>query len=162
MAEGDKGEGHFALGIDVQQTIDAGVHEAAHHFGWQTEGGGDGEQVGEESAIVPPEMTVRAGLILPGIAPISAGANDDQRGVGDGGLAAGRFEQDAAIISGAQPPQAELGGGKVIDAGFEVGEAAANQVELDLVERAGAGSRAKVDLAAGMFPFAGDSRGEIE
>ena len=37
------------------------------------------------------------------------------------------LEQDAAIISGSQLPQAELGGGEVIDAGFEIGEITANR-----------------------------------
>jgi hypothetical protein len=82
--------------------------------------------------------------------------------VGDGGFTASGFEQDAAIISGAQSAQAELGGGEVIDAGLQVREVAANQIKLDLVERSGAGCSAKVNLAARIVPLAGDAGGEVE
>jgi len=162
VAEGYEGESHLTMGIDVQQAIDTGIHKAAHHTGRQTEGAGNGEQVGEQSAVVPAEMTVGAGLIFPGVAPVGAGANDTKRGVGDGGFTASGFEEDAAIISGSQAAQAELGRGEVIDASIQVSEAPANEIELDFVERSSAGGGAKVDFAAGMAPLAGDAGGEIE
>ncbi len=102
-------------------------------------------------------MAVGAVLILPGVTPVGASADDGQRSVSDRGFGGCGLNQDAAIVSGAQAAQAEFGGGEVIDARFEVGEIAANQIELDLVERSGAGGGAKVDLAAGIFSVPGDA-----
>jgi hypothetical protein len=82
--------------------------------------------------------------------------------VSDGGLAGRGFDQDAAIVSGAKLAQAEFGGGKVIDAGFEVGEVPADQVELDLVQCSRAGSGAKVDFASRIFSVPGDAGREVE
>ena len=102
MAEGDQGESHFTPGIHIQKSIDAAVEETAHHPGWQSQRGGDGQQVREQRAVVPAEMSIGAGLILPGVAPVSASANDGEWRMGDGGFAAGGFDEDAAIVSGAQ------------------------------------------------------------
>src|ERR1700687_2319062 len=107
-------------------------------------------------------MAVGACLILPGIAPVGAGADDGQGRVSDAGFAAGGLDQDASIVSGAQPAQAELGRSEVIDASLKVGEAAANQIEFDLVERSGAGGRAKIDFAARIFSLPGDACGKVE
>jgi hypothetical protein len=82
--------------------------------------------------------------------------------MGDGGFTAGSFEQDAAIVSGAQPAQAEFGGSEVVDASVQVGEAAANEIKLDFVERTCAGRGAKVNFAAGIVSLAGDAGGEKE
>ena len=107
-------------------------------------------------------MAVGAVLIFPSIAPVRAGANDGKRRVGNGGFTAGGFKQEAAIIPGAQSAQAELGGREVIDAGRQVGQVAANQIKLDLVERSGTGGSAKVDLAARIIPLSRDAGGEVE
>ncbi len=144
VTESYKGEGHFTLGIDIQQAVHVGVHEAAHDPGGQTQGGGDGEQVGEERPVVPAEMAVGAGLIFPGVAPVGAGANDGEWRVCDRRFPAGGFDEDAPIVSRAQPAQAELGRSKVIDAGRQVRKVAANQIQLDFVERSRASCRAKV------------------
>src|SRR5260370_13087045 len=96
-------------------------------------------------------MAVGAGLILPGIAPVGASADDGERRVSDGRFAAGGLDQYAAIVSGTQLAQAKLGGSEVVDAGLKLGEVAAAEVELDLVERSGAGGDAKIDLAARIF-----------
>src|SRR4029077_10738665 len=100
-------------------------------------------------------------LILPGIAPVSAGADDGERRLSDGRFTAGGLDQDVAMVSGAQPAQAKLGGSEVIDAGRKVGEVSANQIKLDLVECSGAGGRAKIDLAAGISSVTGDARGKV-
>ena len=107
-------------------------------------------------------MAVGAGLILPSVAPVGAGTNDAERRVSNGGFAAGGLGQDAAVISGAQPAQAKLGRSKVIDASLQIGQIVANQIELDFVERASAGGRAKVEFAAGIAPLSGDTSGEVE
>ena len=46
VSESHEGEGHFTLGIDIQEAVDAGVHEAADQSGRQSQGGSDGQQVG--------------------------------------------------------------------------------------------------------------------
>src|SRR6266571_3272321 len=148
VAERHQGEGHLTLGINVQQAIDFRVQEAAHHFGWQPQGGADSKQVREQSAVVPAEMAIGAGPIFPSVAPVDAGADDGKRRMRYGRFTAGGFEEDAAIISGPQFSQAEVRGGEVVDAGPKVGEVTANQIKLDLVERSSAGRGAKVDLAA--------------
>jgi hypothetical protein len=79
-----------------------------------------------------------------------------------GRLTASGLKQGAAIISGAQPAQAELRGSEVIDTGFQAGQVAANQIELNLVERPGAGGSSKVNFATGVFPPTGDARGKVE
>src|ERR1700693_5923390 len=111
-------------------------------------------------------MAIGAGLILPGIAPVGAGANDGQRRVSDSRFAAGGLDEDAAIVSGAQLAQSELGRGEVIDAGSKIGDFATNvatdQVELNLIERSGAGGRAEIDFAARIFSLPGDARGKVQ
>src|SRR6266852_3256590 len=100
-------------------------------------------------------MTVGTGLVFPGIAPVGAGTNDGKRRVGNGGFAAGGFEQHAAIISGAQPAQAELGGGEVVDASAEVGQVGANRINLERqrlvapVQEMGVGANAGVRVLGG-------------
>src|SRR5258708_17796638 len=79
VTESYKGEGHFTLGIDIQQMIHVGVDEAAYDLGRQTQGSGDGEKVGEHSPVVPAEVAVGARLILPRLAPVSACANHRER-----------------------------------------------------------------------------------
>ena len=119
-AERHKRKTHLALGIDVEQAIHGVVYESADYLGGQAQRSADGQEVGQQGAVVPAEVAVGAVLILPGVAPVGGGADDCQRGVGDGGLGGRGIDQDAAIVSGAKPAQAELGGGEVIDAGFEV------------------------------------------
>ena len=107
-------------------------------------------------------MAVGAVLIFPGIAPVSTGAHDNQRGVSDGGFAGGGLNQNATEISGAQFAQTELGGGEMIDTSFQVREVATNQVKLDFIERPGAGGGAKVDLTARILPVPGNPSGKVE
>ena len=76
VAERHQRESYFALRIDIEQAIHCVVNEAAHHFGSQAQRGADGQQVGEQGAIVPAEVAVGAVLILPCIAPVGAGADD--------------------------------------------------------------------------------------
>ena len=162
MAKGDQRKGHLALGIYIQQAVYRGVHKPADYLGGQAQGGGDGQQVGQQSAVVPAKMAIGAGLILPGIAPVGGGADDGERRVSDGRFAAGGLDQDAAIVSGAQLAQAEFGGSEVVDAGQKVGEVATNEVELNLVERPGAGGRAKIDFAARILSLPRDACRKVQ
>src|SRR5258708_30814578 len=99
VTESYKGEGHFTLGIDIQQMIYVGVDEAAYDLGRQTQGSGDGEKVGEHSPVVPAEVAVGARLILPGISPVSACAIHSEWCVFDITLSACRLQPDTPLIS---------------------------------------------------------------
>ena len=73
----------------------------------------------------------------------------------DGRLGCGGFDQDISIVSSAQPAQAELSRSEVIDASLKIDEIAADQVQLDLIERSGASGGAKIDLSAWIFSAVG-------
>src|SRR3984893_14374600 len=109
MTQRHQRDGELAVGIDIQQAVSRRVHKPAHYLDRQAQGGGDGQEVGEHSAVVPAKMAVGAGLILPGIAPVGASADDGERRVSDGRFTAGRLDEYAAIVSGAQPAPPELG-----------------------------------------------------
>ena len=161
-AQGDKRKNYLALGIHVEQAIHGVVYESADYLGGQAERSADGQEIGQQGAVVPAEVAVGAVLILPGVAPVGGGADDCQRSVGDGRLGGRGIDQDAAIVTGPQPAQAELGGGEVIDAGLKVRKISADQVEFDLVERSSAGGGAKVNFTAGIFSVPGDASREVE
>src|ERR1700682_60836 len=120
MAERHERESHLALRIYIEQAIHGVVYESAYYFCRQAQRGADGQKVGEQGAVVPAEVAVGTVLILPGVAPVGGGADDGQRSVSDGWFGSRGFDQDAAIVSGAQAAQTELGGGEVIDAGFGI------------------------------------------
>src|SRR5947207_3491265 len=107
-------------------------------------------------------MAIGAVLIFPGIAPVGASAQDNQRSVSDGGFVGGGIDQNAAIISGAEFAQAELGGSEMIDTGCQVREVATNQIKLDFIERPGTGGGAKVNLTAGILPVPGNPSGKVK
>src|SRR5207247_5242124 len=99
---------------------------------------------------------------LPAMAAVVAGAGDYSRRVSDGGVGRSRFGEHSATISDAQRAQAELRRSKVIETGLEIREVTANQIQLDFVERRGAGRGAKVNLAARILSVPSDAGGEIE
>src|SRR5258707_13902756 len=72
------------------------------------------------------------------------------------------LKQDTPIISRAQAAQTEFGGSEVGDTRRQVAQVAANQIKLHLVERSGAGCRAKVEFMPGIAPLSGNASGEIE
>src|SRR5262249_54274782 len=107
-------------------------------------------------------MAVGARLILPSITPVGAGTDDRERRVSDGRLAAGGLNQDATIVSSAQPAQPELGRREMIDAGRQAGNVAANHINLDFVERPSAGRRTKINLASRIPSMPSDAAGKVE
>ena len=70
---GSAGRGPLARGIEAEQRIDRGVHEAGVHAGRQVEGGGGGEAVGQQGPGVPEQVPVPAGPVLPRVAPVDGG-----------------------------------------------------------------------------------------
>src|SRR5579863_6513273 len=162
MAEGDHGKGHFALRIDIEQVVHRIVDKATHDLGGQPQCSGYGQQVREQGAVVPAKMAIGTVLILPGIAPIGASADDGRRSMNDSGFTTRGFDQHAAIVSGTQFAQAELGRGEVINARRKIVEIPANQIKLDLVERTGTSCRAEIYFAARILSLPGYAGGKIE
>src|SRR5580692_6006292 len=107
-------------------------------------------------------MAIGTVLILPGIAPIGARADDGHRSMSDSRFAVRGFDQHAATVSGTQFAQAELGRGEVINASRKIAEFAANQIKLDLVERSGASRRAEIYFAARILPLPGYAGGKVQ
>ena len=70
--------------------------------------------------------------------------------------------QRASEIAAAQPAQGEVGGTEVINSRLQVRQVAANHIQLEFIERAGAGRRAKVNFFAGMPLDLGDAGREVE
>jgi hypothetical protein len=66
------------------------------------------------------------------------------------------------VIAGAQAAKREVVRPEVVDTGVEVGERPAHDVDVDVVERAGASGGAKEDLAARILPVAQQTGGEEE
>jgi hypothetical protein len=66
---------------------------------------------------------------------------------GEWAIACG-FDQEAAIVSGTQLAQPELGRGEVINARRKIAKVSGNQIKLDLVERSGTSRRAEIYFAA--------------
>src|SRR5579872_4981837 len=107
-------------------------------------------------------MAVGAGLIFPCVTPVRACANDDKLGMSNGGLGCGRPDQHPTMIAGAQPPQAKVGGSKVVEPCLQVGERTTSKIEFNLVERPGTGGGAEKNLAPGIGAAAGNAGREIK
>ena len=102
MAEGHQRKSYLPLSIDIQQAVHGSVHKSARYLGWQAEGCGDGDEVGEQRAVVPAEVAIGAFLIFPGIAPVGTRADHGQRRVSDGRFVCRGFDQNLAMVSGAE------------------------------------------------------------
>src|SRR5438270_7574902 len=70
VADSRQRKRHLALSINIQQAVDGRVHKAAYNFRRKTQCSGDGQQAGEQGAVVPSEMAIGAVLIFPSIAPV--------------------------------------------------------------------------------------------
>ena len=160
--EREQAERHLALGVEVEQAVQLVVDEAEHDARGQIDGGGCCEEVGEQRAVVPEAVAVGARLVLPGVAPERARASDDDGGGGHRRLARRRRHHGRPVVAGAQAAQREVVRPEVVDARLEVGERPRDQVEVDVIERAGAGGGAEVDLAARVGLAAEHARREVE
>jgi hypothetical protein len=102
-------------------------------------------------------MTIGPRLILPRIAPVCSRADDRYRRSRHTRLSRCRSRNRAAIIAPPQTPQRKIMRAEVIDSGFQIGQIAADQMQLDLVQRARARRRAKQNLAARILFDLGDA-----
>src|ERR1700730_3719927 len=116
-------------------------------------------------------MAVGAGVILPGVAPVGAGADDRDRGMRHARIFAGSINKGLSEISGSKLAQTEFGGTEMVDAGGKArrvldawdssaGKIRADDIEFDFVEGAGTGGSAKESFSLRMLLAADDSGGE--
>ena len=115
-----------------------------------------------ERARVPEAVTVGPSLVLPGVAPVGRRRHENGGRPRDRRLPSGRLDQHRPAVRRAQPSQREVLRAEVVDAGLQPGELAADQVEIDVVERARVRGRAEVHLPAGVALLLRDARGEEE
>src|SRR5580692_3003446 len=99
MAEGYHRKGYLAVRMDIQQPVHVCVHESADHLGRYAKSCADGQQIGQESAVIPAKVTISTGLIFPRIAPVRAGRNDGERGMDNCCFTRRSLTQCAAIVS---------------------------------------------------------------
>src|SRR5207249_7745023 len=72
------------------------------------------------------------------------------------------MNQCAAEVAGAQPSESEVGRTKVIDSRLQIRQVAADDIQLELIQRAGAGGRAKVNCFVPILLDLCDAGGEVE
>src|ERR1700691_3606932 len=107
-------------------------------------------------------MAISARLVLPGVPPVRSGADDRRRRVRHRGVHRRRLSQVSAKITFPQRPQRYIHRIEVIHAGIQAREIASHDVQLDLVESAGAGCGTKVDFSTWIGTLFGYPRREIK
>src|SRR5579862_9468116 len=102
-------------------------------------------------------MAVCSRSIFPRVSPIRPGANDDDRRVRGRRLSAGGLYKFLAVVTRTQLAQAELGCSEMVDAGWYRSasfQISAHDIQLNFIQRAGAGRRAKKGFPQIVFPAA--------
>jgi len=107
VAEGYEREATFTLGIDVQQAIDAGVHEPAHHAGSRPRAVATASRLARRVPLSQ-RNGGRCEPDIPGVAPVGAGANDTKWGVSNGGFAPALRAGRGGNLPARRPAQHEL------------------------------------------------------
>jgi hypothetical protein len=115
-----------------------------------------------QRARVPEAMPVGSRLVLPGVAPVRRGARDDHRCAGQIGISPRRLDEDRAIVALAQSAQREVVRVEVIHPGGQTRELARDEVEVDVMERAGVRVGAEQDLSSRIALPLRDPRRQIE
>ena len=110
--------------------------------------------MGEDGAAVPEGVAVGTRLVLDRIAPEDTAIKDQRRRLGHGRRAGGRSAEVSAAIAFSQAGEGVPARVIMVNAGSQSRQVAADQIELDVEEGAGARGGAKSDLA--------DRRAEID
>ena len=124
----DQRERYFAFCFEVEQTVHFRIQKTADYLRREAQGCAQGQQIGENGAVVPPKMPVGSRLILPSIAPISSGADYGNGGMRDRRLSATRVSQNLAIVPRAQFSKPEVAHPKVVDASLQIRKVATDEV----------------------------------
>ena len=96
-------------------------------------------------------------MILPRVAPVRARADKQSRGAGHRRFLTTGLDEYLPIISRAEAAQGEVVGAEMVNSSRQVGELPTHQIEVDMVEGAGAGCGAKIHLPASVCPAFGDT-----
>src|SRR5262247_2569091 len=104
-------------------------------------------------------MPIGARLVFPSIAPIGRSAHDDNWGVGYGRLSPARLYKGIPVVPGTESTQGEVVGSEVINPRLQFRQIATDKVQIDMIERTGAGRGAKEDLASRIASTFGDAGG---
>ena len=136
------------LTVDVEEVVDRAVGETEDDFRRELLVGGVGEEIGEEGTGVPIDVAVGTLLVAPGVSPEGAGADRDHRGRGDGRFVASGLHNECAVIASSETTETVIVCSVVVDAGFEVREVGADEIEFEVEAGAGAAGGAEFDLAA--------------
>ena len=162
-------EGGLAVGVDAEQVGDGTVREAGHDLGPVVERVGDREQVRKRRPGVPERVAEGAIPVLPGVSPPRRGRDDRQRSLGDGVVPA-RGREDASVVALTEDVERESAGVDVVDAGREISsrfaspgvtgrvglEVATDEIEVDVIERAGGRGGPEEQRAAAPFDLLRD------
>ena len=160
MSKGRNRKGRFLERVDIEQRVDLVVDEAGEKLGGKTERSADRQQVCETGAVVPAEVAIGSRAIFPRVAPIGARADNDERRVCHRWIAGRGVDQNLTIVPRAELAQSKLCGAEVVDACRKIRKIAADQVELDFVQRARASCSTEESLSARKFLALGDARRE--
>ena len=155
VTQRDERHGGLPGSVDVEQRVDERIGEAQHEFRRDSRRRGDGQDVRERRAGVPEGVPVGALPVTPGVAPERARHGEHDGCGGDGRFLSGRRGERGSEVASAQSAQGVVDGGVVVHAGREVGDVGADEVQLEVVERASAASRTVVvHMAIGSGPGA--------
>ncbi len=142
-----KGEGSFFFNVESEQCVDLLVHEAHHDASAQILRCANCQRVRQDRAAVPEGVAVGTCLVLNRVSPEYIRKDQNDRGSLYGRLIPAGLKQVAAVISLAQSGQRVGLWFVVIQPRWQTGKVSTCQVNLDVIQRAGAGRGAKVKLS---------------
>ena len=114
--------------------------------------GGHRQEVGERGCRVPIDVAIGAGLVAPGVSPEGARPDGDDGSGGDRRLLPGRRDDGCPVVSRAQLAQAVIVRRILVDTRLQPGQLATDEIELQVVPRAGAPRGAEIDLTPRWTP----------
>src|SRR5215213_5619064 len=151
-AKGDEADRRLPLAVDVEQGVDLVVGEPEHDLCGKSRIGGHRQLVGERGRRVPIDVAIRAGLVAPGVTPEGARPDGDDGSGGDRRLLAGRRDDGRPVVSRAELAQAVIVRRILIDTRLQPRHFATDEVELQVVLRAGATGGPELELTPGRTP----------
>src|SRR5262249_10341314 len=141
----------------VNRRIDKTKHDASRDLAARC----SRQKVGQDGTAIPEAMAVGPGLVLPRGAPERGTAYDGSRGVLERAIC-GRATEDGAIVARPQPAQGKIVRPKVVDARGQLVQCSTDQVQVNVIQCAGARGGAKKHLAAQELLSLRDASAEIE
>src|SRR5215217_7411561 len=151
-AQGHETHRCLSLAVDVEQGVDLVIGKSEHDPRGKSRIGGYRQQVGERGRRIPVDVAIGAGLVAPGVAPEGARPDRDEGSGSDRRLPPGCRDDGCPIVSRAQPAQAVIVCRVLIDARLQPGQLTADEIELEVIPRAGCAGGAELELTPGRTP----------